>query len=70
MPHSLKSTKKPTQLPKVKKTVEELLGEGQLKTGKALLDEAAKKAQQQALFKAAAQEEERMRTHKSKQRAE
>jgi hypothetical protein len=61
---------KPAKSTKVKKTVEELLGEGKLKTGKTFLAEAAKKAQEHECFKAAAQEEERMRTQKSQKRTE
>ena len=61
---------KPTKPAKVKKTVGELLGEGQIKTGKTILDEAVKKAREQEGFKAAAQEEERMRTQKSQKRTE
>ena len=56
---------KPAKPAKVKKTVEDLLGEGKLKTGKTVLDEAAKKVQDHERFMAAAQEEERMRSHKS-----
>ena len=56
---------KPTKPAKVKKTVEELLGEGKLKTGKTVLDEVAKKAREHECFMAAAQEEERMLSHKS-----
>jgi hypothetical protein len=61
---------KPAKSTKVKKTVEELLGEGKLKTGKTVLDEEAKKAQEHERFMAAAQEEERMRSHKSKKASE
>ena len=57
---------KPTKLPKVKKTLDELLGEGQVKTGKTVLEQAAQKTQQQEAFLAAAQEEERMRSQKLK----
>ena len=57
---------KPTKPAKVKKTLNELLDEGQVKTGKTVLNEAAKKAQEQELFLAAAQEEERMRSFKGK----
>ena len=56
---------KPAKPAKVKKTVQELLGEGQLKTGNTVLDEVAKKAQEHERFIVAAQEEERMRSHKS-----
>jgi hypothetical protein len=59
---------KPTKPAKVKKTVGELLGDGQIKTGKTILDEAVKKAREQEGFKAAAQEEERMRTQKSQKK--
>ena len=55
---------KPSKSPKVKKTLNELLGEGQVKTGKTLLEQAAQKTQQQEAFLAAAQEEERMRSQK------
>ena len=65
MPDLLKPTK-PTKLPKVKKTVEDLLGDGQLTTGKAFLEQAAQKTQQQEAFLAAAQDEERMRSQKLK----
>jgi len=56
---------KPAKPAKVKKTVQELLGEGQLKTGKTVLDEVAKKVQEHERFIVAAQEEERMSSHKS-----
>ena len=59
---------KPSKPAKVKKTVGELLGEGQLKTGKTVLDEAVKKAQEHERFSLAAQEEERMRSQKSNRR--
>jgi len=57
---------KPSRPPKVKKTLNELLGEGQVKTGKTLLEQAAQKTQQQEAFLVAAQEEERMRSQKGK----
>jgi hypothetical protein len=57
---------KPTKLPKVKKTLDELLGEGQVKTGKTVLEQAAQKTQQQEAFLVAAQEEARMRSQKSR----
>jgi len=57
---------KPTKLPKVKKTLNELLGEGHVKTGKTVLEQAAQKTQQQEAFLAAAQDEERMRSQKLK----
>lgn len=57
---------KPSKSPKVKKTLNELLGEGQVKTGKTLLEQAAQKSQQQEAFLAAAQEEERMRSQKGR----
>ena len=57
---------KPSKSPKVKKTLNELLGEGQIKTGKTLLEQAAQKTQQQKAFLAAAQEEERMRSQKGR----
>ena len=59
-------TIKPTKSPKVKKTLHALLGEGQVKTGKALLELAAQKTQQQEVFLAAAQDEERMRSQKGR----
>lgn len=57
---------KPRKSPKVKKTLNELLDEGQVKTGKALLEQAAQKTKQQEAFLAAAQEEERMRSQKGR----
>ena len=65
MPDFSQSTK-PPKLAKIKKTLNELLGEGQVKTGKVLLEQAAQKTQQQEAFLAAAQEEERMRSQKGK----
>ena len=65
MPDLLKPTKS-TKLPKVKKTVEDLLGDGQLTTGNAFLEQAAQKIEQQEAFLVAAQEEERMRTQKGR----
>ena len=64
--HSINHTKKS---PKVKKTLDDLLGEGQVKTGKAVLDEKAQKAKEEELFLAAAQEELRMRQFATKRRA-
>ena len=64
--HSINHTKKS---PKVKKTLDDLLGEGQVKTGKAVLDEKAQKAKEEELFLAAAQEELRMRQFTTKRRA-
>ena len=61
--HSINHTKKS---PKVKKTLDDLLGEGQVKTGKAVLDEKAQKAKEEELFLAAAQEELRMRQFATK----
>jgi hypothetical protein len=46
--------------PATKKTVQELLLEGQLKTGKTLIDEDAQKAKALEVFAQAAQEEARM----------
>ena len=68
MPESLQPLRstKPT---KVKKTLDDLLGEGQVKTGKAVLDEKAQKAKEEELFLAAAQEELRMRQFAAKRRA-
>jgi polyhydroxyalkanoate synthesis regulator phasin len=65
MPDLLKPTK-PTKLPKVKKTVEDLVGDGQLTTGKAFLEQVAQKIEQQEAFLVAAQEEERMRSQKGR----
>ena len=64
--HSINHTKKS---PKVKKTLDDLLGEGQVKTGKAVLDEKAQKAKEEELFLAAAQEELRMRQYAVKRRS-
>jgi hypothetical protein len=68
MPDLSKSTNptKPIKQAKVKKTLDELLGEGQVKTGKTVLEQAAQKTQQQEAFLAAAQDEERMRSQKLK----
>ena len=41
-------------------------GEGQVKTGKTLLEQAAQKIQEKEAFLAAAQDEERMRSQKGK----
>jgi hypothetical protein len=68
MPDLLKSPKTEKPL-KVKKTLDDLLGEGQVKTGKAVLDEKAQKAKEEELFLAAAQEELRMRQFATKRRA-
>ena len=68
MPDLLKSLKTEKPL-KVKKTLDDLLGEGQVKTGKAVLDEKAQKAKEEELFLAAAQEELRMRQFAAKRRA-
>ncbi len=65
MPESLQPLRS-TKPPKVKKTLDDLLGEGQVKTGKAVLDEKAQKAKEAELFLAAAQEEERMRRFRAK----
>ena len=51
---------------KLKKTVDELLEEGQVKTGKTLLAQAAQKIREKEAFLAAAQDEERMRSQKGK----
>ena len=51
---------------KLKKTLDELLGEGQVKTGKTVLEQAAQKIEQQEAFLVAAQEEERMRSQKGR----
>jgi len=68
MPDLPQDTKppKPTKSAKVKKTLNELLGEGQVTTGKVLLEQAAQKTRQQEAFLVAAQEEERMRSQKGK----
>ena len=68
MPDLLKSPKNEKPL-KVKKTLDDLLGEGQVKTGKAVLDEKAQKAKEEELFLAAAQEELRMRQYAIKRRS-
>ena len=68
MPESLQSLRS-TKPPKVKKTLDDLLGEGQVKTGKAVLDEKAQKAKEEELFLAAAQEELRMRQYAVKRRS-
>jgi hypothetical protein len=68
MPDLLKSPKTEKPL-KVKKTLDDLLGEGQVKTGKAVLDENAQKAKEEELFLAAAQEELRMRQFAIERRA-
>ena len=52
---------------KLNKTLADLLGDGQLKTGKTVLDEQAQKAKEQEVFVAAAQEEERMRSQRARQ---
>jgi hypothetical protein len=68
LPQPTKPTKtaNSTKLPKAKKTLEELLGERQITTGKAFLEQAAQKIEQQEAFLGAAQEEERMRTQKGR----
>jgi hypothetical protein len=63
------STNHTKKSPKVKKTLDDLLGEGQVKTGKAVLDEKAQKAKEEELFLAAAQEELRMRQFAARRRA-
>ena len=68
MPESLQPLRS-TKPSKVKKTLDDLLGEGQVKTGKAVLDEKAQKAKEEELFLAAAQEELRMRQFTTKKRA-
>ena len=68
MPESLQPLRS-TKPPKVKKTLDDLLGEGQVKTGKVVLDEKAQKAKEEELFLAAAQEELRMRQFTTKKRA-
>jgi hypothetical protein len=68
MPESLQPLR-PIKPLKVKKTLDDLLGEGQVKTGKAVLDEKAQKAKEEELFLAAAQEELRMRQFAIKRRA-
>ena len=68
MPESLQPLRS-TKPPKFKKTLDDLLGEGQVKTGKAVLDEKAQKAKEEELFLAAAQEELRMRQFAVKRRA-
>jgi len=63
MPHSddLIKSAKPS---KVKKTLDDLLVDGQVKLGKAVLDERAQKERELEIFAQAAQEEERNRRHK------
>lgn len=68
MPDSLQPLRS-TKPPKVKKTLDDLLGEGQVKTGKVVLDEKAQKAKEEELFLAAAQEELRMRQYAVKRRS-
>lgn len=51
---------------KLKKTLDELLGEGQVKTGKTVLEQAAQKIEQQEAFLVAAQEEERLHSQKGR----
>ena len=68
MPDLLNSPKTEKPL-KIKKTLDDLLGEGQVKTGKAVLDEKAQKAKEEELFLAAAQEELRMRQYAIKRRS-
>ena len=68
MPESLQPLR-PVKPLKVKKTFDDLLGEGQVKTGKAVLDEKAQKAKEEELFLAAAQEELRMRQYAIKRRS-
>jgi hypothetical protein len=67
MPDLRKSSSPAKALAKVKKTLADLLGDGQLKTGKTVLDEKAQKAKEQEVFLAAAQEEERMRSYRVRQ---
>ena len=52
------------KLPKVKKTLDELLHDGQLKTGKTILSEKDQQERDQAVFRLAAIEEERMQRYK------
>ena len=52
--------KKAPKNPKVKKTLGDLLGDGQVKTGKAFLDERVQQAREQEIFALAATEEARM----------
>ena len=52
------------KIPKVKKTIEELLLEGQIKTGETVLDEAKQKAKELEAFAKAALEEARMQRRK------
>lgn len=65
MPDSLITTK-PTKPPKVKKTLGDLMVDGQVKLGKTVLDEKVNKAKEAEVFLAAAQEEERMRRFATK----
>ena len=68
MPDSHPSSK-PIKSLKVKKTLGDLMVDGQVKLGKTVLDEKAQKAKEAELFLAAAQEEERMRRFAIKRRA-
>ncbi|QKM64930.1 hypothetical protein DCO17_06625 [Polynucleobacter tropicus] len=68
MPESLQPLRSIKPL-RVKKTLDDLLGEGQVKTGKAVLDEKAQKAKEEELFLAAALEELHMRQFATKRRA-
>ena len=54
------------KIPKTKKTLDDLLEEGQVKTGKTLLDEKALKAAQMEVFAIAALEEARMQQGKKR----
>lgn len=58
--------KKTSKISKIKKTLEKLLGEGQIKTGKTLLSEKAQKAKDQEAFAIAAQEEARLQKAKKR----
>ena len=60
---------KPTKPLKVKKTLGDLMVDGEVKLGKTVLDEKAQKAKEAELFLAAAQEEERKRRFAIKRRA-
>ena len=67
MPKSLafeKLATKPTKSAQVKKTLEDLLGDGQVKLGKTVLSERAQKERELEIFAQAAQEEARLRRYK------
>lgn len=52
------------KIPRIKKTLDDLMVGGQVKLGKTVLDEKAQKAKELEIFAHAAQEEERYRRYK------